>query len=401
MNLLSINEFSKEDFDWFNNLHLNYTPGLNTEENTQTTTTTLVNDQEQLIIENNNINQDWLKTSLAPKTSCKKIDKPIKLTKEKTIKTHLKKNIKSTTSSTTATATLNDNNQQQNNNKKLLIKRSRKRTKPIVIQTPSPLSNQKNLNNSSHDDDIIETFEKKSELEPLNKKIAIDNSLNSKNVDLQIEQFSLLDLHSSEDDSELLIKTYNPKKIQNLEYSQNEIAKRTRYSSSESDTRIKINEQQQQQHQQQQSQVPKTSQKDINKLIELLKEPSSLSPPSSTSSCSIITNNNMTTASDTNNSSNESNDFLTNKNSKRKKLVQNRTFKQPSMLHGDEFNLNNFKCLDINSDTEITNFINENSQMTTISSCSSSSAGGPPRQERQKLWNNVKKIFLKLNSNLI
>ncbi len=396
MNLLSINEFSKEDFDWFNNLHLNYTPGLNTEENAQTTT--LLNDQQNKLIENNT-NQDWLTTTMIqPKPSFDNLNKnkfkQIKVTKEKTIKTHLKKNIKSSTVSTPTTLISNDlQQQQQQNNKKVLIKRSRKRTKPIVITPSTTVIIQKNINSSSPDDDIIETFEKKSELEPLNKKLAIDktNSYPNKNVDdLQIEQFSLLDLHSSEDDSELFVKTNkkNPIKIQNLEYNnQKEIAKRTRYSSSESDSRIKINEQQQQS-------VPKTSQKDIDKLIQLLKESSSLSPPST----SLTIQNNQTTASDTNNSSNESNDLITNKNSKRKKLVQNRTFKQPSAaINGDEFSLNNFKSLDINSDTEITNFINENSQMTTMSSTSSTDQ--PPHQERQKQWNNVKLKDLLRNIN--
>jgi hypothetical protein len=345
-----------------------------------------LNDQQHKVIENN-INQDWLTTTIIQPTPSfdnlnKNKFKQIKVTKEKTIKTHLKKNIKSSTVATPTTLISNDLQQQQNN-KKVLIKRSRKRTKPIVMTPSSTVIIQKNINSSSPDDDIIETFEKKSELEPLNKKLAIDktSSYPNKNVDdLQIEQFSLLDLHSSEDDSELFVKTKkkNPIKIQNLEYNQKEIAKRTRYSSSESDSRIKINEQQ--------HSVPKTSQKDIDKLIQLLKESSSLSPPST----SLTIQNNQTTASDTNNSSNESNDLITNKNSKRKKLVQNRTFKQPSAaINRDEFSLNNFKSLDINSDTEITNFINENSQMTTTMS-STSSTDQPHHQERQKQWNNVK-----------
>lgn len=230
---MSINEFSKEDFDWFNNLHLNYTPGLSTEDNL--VTSTLANEPDigqQQTIETNQQNSDcWLTTTTtnqaitscensSSSNRCKKLDKPLKFSKEKTIKNsnknHLKKSIKSTIAS--ATTSVNENQQQQNH-KKVLIKRSRKRTKPIAINTQlnEHQSQTTTLNTEKSSPDSVEsgeTSEKKSELEPLNKKLAIDksnhscsnSSKNNKNVDLQIEQFSLLDLHSSEDDSELFTR---------------------------------------------------------------------------------------------------------------------------------------------------------------------------------------------------
>ncbi len=197
----------------------------------------------------------------------------------------------------------------------------------------------------------------------------------------------------------------------NSEFNQKEITKRTRYSSSESESRITtLNESNLPQKTIKQSstvkiiQTPKTSQKDIDKLIQLLKESSSLSSSSSSSSSSYTTtttttnNNNITTttattASDTNNSSNESNDLISNKNSKRKKLVQNRTPKASDcdINKNSELTLNDFKSLDINSDFdyEISNFLNENSQMTNSTVVSS-------REERQKLWNSVSKLNIKI-----
>ena len=202
---------------------MNYTPnanGLNLESTQPPIENVITVVTEKNSLTTSDGNNEWIKFSKnnenANKTNIKKqsSDKSLKF-KEKKNKSLIKKNIKSTIlqSNTSNNLSLIENsktNQINNNdNKKLLIKRSRKRSKPIVIASlASEQEQSSNILNqtTSSPDDIIESFKckKASELEPLNKKLAVDNDF--KNVDLQIEQFSQLDLHSSEDDSELFIR---------------------------------------------------------------------------------------------------------------------------------------------------------------------------------------------------
>jgi hypothetical protein len=195
---------------------LNYTPGTASCCNVNPTEPKTSDQQLTQVLPDT----EWLNPILNLNKKKLNSEKSLKC-KEKTIKNKIKqKNMKSTIISTQNSST-NVNTSEANgcnngtnsssssscnNNKKLLLKRSRKRSKPIVI---TPSVSHTNLitalaastSTTTTQDDCF----KKSELEPLNKKLAMDMNRN-KNVDLQIEQFSQLDLHSSEEDSELFIR---------------------------------------------------------------------------------------------------------------------------------------------------------------------------------------------------
>lgn len=219
------------------------------------------------------------------------------------------------------------------NLKKASLKRSRKRSKAFST------TNQITSTNSTIQFELtqVENNEKQLQektikaqtsqfVEPQHKKFALDNQ-KMKNVDIQIEKFSLLDLHSSEDECLLLKK---PNMINT------ETSKRAKYSitTTTNEKTINIDEKAVKFDNTFRAPAPLTTQKSETKLENLLKS----------------LNTNMANTQHNN-------------NSKRKKLVQSQTELEDMNAKLLQKNLLN---LDINSNSE-DNFL--------ASSCSSSSSG--------------------------